>query len=309
MVVGSSKKLIGGLSVSIILTIVVAVLFTEIVLNREKEEIISEKDNQIKVLVSIALILSVASFFMYRVVRANTRFEELKKIDKIKDEFGSMVTHELKTPFVPIRGHIDMLKEPDLLGKLNPDQLESLNIIIKHVTRLEELIADLLDVQKLELNMMTYKKEDFKFGELIKQVTTKYAELAREKEIELVNSATENYPIKSDKEKIERVLSNLIKNSIEFVPEKKGRVEAGAQSQRESVIFYVKDNGIGISKEKQQNLFKKFYQVDTSATRKHGGIGLGLVVCKGIVEGLGGKIWFESEEGKGTKFYFSIPKG
>ena len=307
--VSGSKKLIASLSVSIILTIVVAVLFTEILLDREKDQIVSEKDNQIKILVSIALILSVASAFMFRVVRSSTRSVELKKIDKLKDEFGSMVTHELKTPFVPIRGHIDMLREPDLLGKLNPEQLESLDIIIKHVARLEELITDLLDVQKLETNVMTYKKEDFNFGELIKQVTTKYTELAREKEVELVNSGKENYPINSDREKVERVLSNLVENSLEFVPEKTGKVEVGAKSQRESITFYVKDNGVGIPSEKQQNLFKKFYQVDSSATRKHGGIGLGLVVCKGIVEGLGGKIWFESQEGKGTIFYFSIPKG
>ena len=308
MVTSSSKRLIGALSVSITLTIVVAVLFVDVVLNTEKEEI-SQKDNHTKVLVSVALILSVATFFTYKAVRVNTRSEGQEKIDKLKDEFGSMVTHELKTPFVPIRGHIDMLKEPDLLGKLNPDQLESLNVIIKHVARLEEIITDLLDVQKLEMNSMTYRKEDFQFGDLIRQVTAKYSELAREKEIELVDSAKENYPIKSDREKVKRVLSNLVKNSIAFVPEKTGRVEVGAKSERENVIFYVKDNGTGIPKDKQQNIFKKFYQVDTSATRKHGGVGLGLVVCKGIVEGLGGKIWFESEQGKGTNFYFSIPKG
>ena len=231
MVIASSKRLIGSLSVSIILTIVVAVLFVDLVLNTEKENI-SEKDNQVKVLVSVALILSVATFFTYKAVRANTRSEEQEKIAKLKDEFGSMVTHELKTPFVPIRGHIDMLKEPDLLGKLNPEQLESLNIIIKHVTRLEELITDLLDVQKFEMNMMTYRKEDFKFGDLIRQVTAKYSELAREKEIELVDSVKENYPINSDREKVERVLSNLVKNSIDFVPEKTGRVEIGAKSER-----------------------------------------------------------------------------
>ena len=219
-----------------------------------------------------------------------------------------MVTHELKTPFVPIRGHIDMLKEPDLVGKLNPDQLESLNVIIKNITRLEELITDLLDTQKLEMNLMVYKKEDFKVGDVVEQVITKYTDSAKEKNVELVNSCKENYAIKTSREKIERVLSNLVKNSIEFSQEKNARVEIGAQSDRKSVVFYVKDNGIGIPKEKQQNLFRKFYQVDTSHTRKHGGVGLGLVVCKGIVEGLGGNIWFESEEGKGTSFYFRIPE-
>jgi len=85
-----------------------------------------------------------------------------------------------------------------------------------------------------------------------------------------------------------------------------GRIQITCQKQDETATFSVKDNGVGLSQEEQKNMFKKFYQVDTSHTRKHGGTGLGLVVCKGIVEQLGGKIWFESQ-GVGTRFYFSIP--
>jgi len=100
----------------------------------------------------------------------------------------------------------------------------------------------------------------------------------------------------------------LIRNATDFVPEKKGIIEIGTSEENNLITFYVKDNGIGISKENVDKLFIKFYQVDTSARRKHGGTGLGLVICKGIVEGLGGKIWIDSEEGKGTTVLFTIPK-
>jgi signal transduction histidine kinase len=107
-----------------------------------------------------------------------------------------------------------------------------------------------------------------------------------------------------------QVLSALLYNSIDFVPRQGGRIEITAEYKENdnNIIFGVKDNGPGISKDKQKFLFKKFYQVDTSLTRKHGGTGLGLAISKGIVTGLGGNIWVETEEGKGSSFYFSLPK-
>jgi len=97
-------------------------------------------------------------------------------------------------------------------------------------------------------------------------------------------------------------------NSADFTPAKQGKIEIGARSEDSKIVFYVKDNGAGIPKETQPIMFKKFYQADTSLTRKHAGTGLGLVVCKGIIEGLGGKIWFESQPGTGTSFFFTVPK-
>ncbi|MDE1769015.1 MAG: ATP-binding protein, partial [Thaumarchaeota archaeon] len=112
----------------------------------------------------------------------------------------------------------------------------------------------------------------------------------------------------SDPDRLSQVFANLIKNSVDFVPKSDGVIEINAHGENNQVVFYVKDNGSGIPKEKQENLFKKFYQIDTSLKRSHGGTGLGLVICKGIAEALGGKIWFESEIGKGATFYFTIPK-
>jgi len=132
--------------------------------------------------------------------------------------------------------------------------------------------------------------------------------LADAKHITLLgDTGGQDITLKCDPKRILQVLNNLVNNAIKFVPENTGRIELSARREGDYVIFSVKDNGTGISKEKQQYLFTKFYQVDASLNRKAGGSGLGLAICKGIVEAHGGRIWVESEESKGATFYFSIP--
>ena len=113
--------------------------------------------------------------------------------------------------------------------------------------------------------------------------------------------------IKGDEEKINEIFTNMVLNAIDFVPEK-GKIGIHETESDDMVLFSIKDDGIGIPKNKIGNMFKKFYQADTTATRKHGGSGLGLAICKGFVEGIGGKIWVESEVNKGTTFFFTLPK-
>jgi signal transduction histidine kinase len=124
----------------------------------------------------------------------------------------------------------------------------------------------------------------------------------------LVNGS-QDIKLKCDTERIIQVINNLMSNSLKFVPSEKGKIEIGTRLENESVIFNVRDNGVGIPKDKQDNLFKKFYQIDTSLGRRSGGSGLGLVICKGIVESHNGKMWVESEPGIETTFYFLIPRG
>ena len=131
--------------------------------------------------------------------------------------------------------------------------------------------------------------------------------MAKGKQVQLIISKDKISTFKSDQNRILQVLSALLSNAVEYVPENNGRIDLDVKETDDRIIFSVKDNGIGIYKENQKLLFKKFYQIDTSHTRKHGGTGLGLAICKGIVEGLGGMIWVESEVGKGTVFYFSVP--
>ena len=232
---------------------------------------------------------------------------EIKKMEKQKDGFTSMMTHELKTPLTPIMGHCEMLKETGLLGDLNQDQLYSIEQISENALRLERLIGDVMLAQRLEIGQMNFDKQKFEVMQLMSDIHNDYSQIMKNKQIEFINSTQENLSLWTDKNRIRQVIDNLIQNAIDFIPKNNGRIEIGTWSEDSKIVFYVKDNGVGIPKEMQQFMFKKFYQVDASHRRKHTGTGLGLVICKGIVEGLGGKMWFESEPGKSTNFYFSIP--
>lgn len=237
----------------------------------------------------------------------NEMIERVDAIEKQKDEFASMVTHELKSPLTPIIGWCQTLKNPKLIGQLNSKQLKAVDAIQRNAKRLQQLVGDILDVQKLDLNRMKFESQPVDVNDLLNYMHNNLQNVMAQKNIEQTNSTKEQLTVKSDRNRIEQVLNNLILNAVDFVPSETGKIEYGAQSKGADVLFYVKDNGTGIPSEKQKNLFRKFYQIDTSVTRKHGGSGLGLAISKGIIESLGGKIWIESELGKGANFYFTVP--
>ncbi len=234
--------------------------------------------------------------------------DEREKIDQLKEEFLSIVTHELKSPLTPILGFTQALTKPKLLGKLTPKQLDAVNIILSNATRLKKLIGDLLDAHKLELGKMRFDQKEIIISDLLSGIQSSFDYIVKEKNINMDCEYNEKTTtIISDKDRIEQVLTNLIYNAIDFVPKDIGEIKITAEIMDTFMKFTVQDNGLGISKEKQDKLFSKFYQTDTSQTRKHGGTGLGLSICKGIVENLGGKIYVESAKNMGSKFYFTIP--
>lgn len=230
----------------------------------------------------------------------------LKETEKQKDEFASMVSHELKTPLFPIKFHAKMIRDPDF-GELNEQQKESLNQIYFNAERLETIIDDLLDSQRIELHTMKFKLSEIHLFQIMGEIYHQNEIYMQDKNILFTNVTTDDLIFKSDPGRLNQVITNLIKNSVDFVPDIGGKIEMGAYKENNSVLFYVKDNGIGISKEEQERLFHKFYQTDTSVTRKHGGTGLGLSICKGIVDNLGGKIWIESTLNIGTTVFINIP--
>lgn len=239
--------------------------------------------------------------------------EELLKVDIAKEEFAAMITHELKTPLVPIIGFSELLAD-GTLGELSPIQKEKVSMIHNNAVSLANLITDLLDVRKLELKKMKFDFEKTSAREFIERAVESIRPLAESKKTALTYQIEDgkdgDLEVVCDAKRVRQVLYNLLSNAIKFVPEKTGKVEVSARkvSSDSSIEFAVRDNGIGIPKEKQQELFKKFYQVDTSLRRKAGGTGLGLAISKGIVEAHGGRIWFESMPGSETTFYFSIPE-
>jgi len=232
---------------------------------------------------------------------------ELKKADLLKEEFSSMVSHELKTPLTPLMGYCEMLLDQKSFGSLSETQVDYIKKISSNAETLQRLIGDVLDVQKLDMNRMSFNKQSFEAGTFMEKLKQDSEQLIKDKGIEFIVTDTVNTTLKTDQLRLRQVLDNLIRNAVDFVPSKNGKIEVGTTRESEKMIFHVKDNGIGISKDKQHYIFKKFYQVDTSHRRQHGGTGLGLVICKGIVQSLGGEIWFESEPGTRTEFSFSIP--
>jgi signal transduction histidine kinase len=181
------------------------------------------------------------------------------------------------------------------------------------------LINDIFDVYKLDIGKLKLNKKVVQLASLVKENTPEFELLMRDKQIQLdvkIIPPSEKVNVLCDPRRVGQVLANLIKNSIDFVPEKGGRITIKTETDDSKqindvnsnyIVFTIEDNGSGIPFEKITNLFKKFYQVDTSTKRKHGGTGLGLAICKGIVEGHGGKIWVDTKHAQGTSIKFTLP--
>jgi signal transduction histidine kinase len=232
---------------------------------------------------------------------------QLREADIKKSEFSAMITHELKTPLVAVIGYGSMILHGKF-GELNPALKQKIQIMHENAQRLTDLIQDILDVQRLELGELHLIKKESSAKEVIEQSINALRPHADSKRIIISSNLDQDLKLECDSDRIIQVLNNLVNNGIKFSPNN-SKIDIDAKLEDHSVVFSVKDRGIGIPAEKQGKLFTKFYQVDTSLTRKAGGTGLGLVISKGIVESHNGKIWFESESGKGSIFSFSVPVG
>jgi len=231
---------------------------------------------------------------------------KLKTAKKQKEEFISMITHELKTPLTPIIGFCQALRDPEILGTLTPEQQNAVDTIFKNAHGLQSIIGDLLDSHRLDLKKMKFNFNEVDVVELINSVIINYKKELESKRIHVTVRATPPMLLTTDKQRVEQVLTNIFVNSIDFVPKNTGEITVTAQLQKDSILFTIQDNGTGIPPDEINSIFNPFSQIDTALTRKHGGAGLGLAICKGLVTKLGGEIWVESELGKGTTFYFTI---
>ena len=253
--------------------------------------------------------------------------DELIANDRAKEEFISMVSHELRTPLVPIKLYSEMLLRPGIIGVLNKKQKKAVETINKNMLKQEQLVEDILDVFKLDMGTLHLAKQEIEIFNLVRDIVIDLKTFTSEKQIEItyeINTQS-NKTVFCDSRRIEQVFVNLIKNSIDFVPDKTGKIKVKAQEVKDvpshstadietkstldsgNVVFSVEDNGKGIPNQNANNLFKKFYQIDTSVTRKHGGTGLGLAICKGIVEAHDGRIWIDKNYTAGTAIRFTIP--
>ena len=233
---------------------------------------------------------------------------KLKELEEMKEDFVSSVTHELRSPLGAITTCINMMMEKPEKELINRG-IANLSRMKKDAYRLNRFIDNLLDVAKIERGRINLHKNSIKISQIVEEIYDSLFPLTKAKEINIKIEIDSLLPrILVDSEKIKQVVSNLISNAIKFTPQG-GKIVLKATNNGEYIKISVSDTGIGISKNDISRIFNKFEQV-TSAREKATGVkgtGLGLAIAKGIVEAHGGKIWVESELGKGSTFNFTLP--
>jgi signal transduction histidine kinase/CheY-like chemotaxis protein len=233
-------------------------------------------------------------------------YEHTKSLDRLKSEFVAVVSHEIRTPLTSVKGAIELLSD-DRYFQNSEQQSKLLTIGHANAERLLVLINDILDFSKLESSSLPMNIERQRLEPVVHQAAHNMRTMMEERRIHLEVVLAPDLPdLMLDSNRVAQVLTNLLSNATKFSPSG-GRIEITAEPWQELVRIGVRDHGEGISPVDLPKLFRKFSQVDSSATRKAGGTGLGLVICKGIVEQHGGKIWVESTPGQGSTFYFTLP--
>jgi len=230
----------------------------------------------------------------------------LEKLEEMRKGFIANVSHELRTPMTSIKGFIEGILDNVIPQEKHKEYLE---IVRNEVARLNRLVNDLLDLAKMESGGLQIVYTNFNINELIRRCIIKLESIITEKELEVIANFDEDTLVSADIDAIERVLINLIHNAVKFTPS--GGiigVNTEVDNDGDKVIVSVADSGIGIAKEDLDRIWERFYKVDKSRSLDTVGTGLGLSIVKNIIMEHGEKIWVESEEGKGTTFYFTLKK-
>lgn len=232
-----------------------------------------------------------------------TRFREA---EEMKSTFISVVSHELKTPVSLIKGYASTLHRED--ANWDKETLhEGLLVIEEESDRLNNLINNLLDASRIQAGVFKLELSDLSLPKLAAKVVERFQVQSPKHQFQV--DFPEEFPgVQGDEERIREVIANLLSNAVKYSPEG-GLVRVGGWTDAADVTVYVADQGVGIPPGEQDRLFGRFYRADSSLRRKTPGAGLGLFLCKAIVEAHGGRMWIRSEEGKGTTVFFTLPRG
>lgn len=239
-------------------------------------------------------------------LRNSQLYEHTKSLDRLKSEFVAVVSHEIRTPITSIKGAVELLSD-DRFFTITDKQAKLLRIAQANTERLLVLISDILDFSKLEAGSLPMQFDRHVLDPVVAHAVDSIRALTGERGIHIDVMLAPDLPnLPMDADRITQVLTNLLSNAIKFSPAG-GRVEVTAESVEGGVRVAVKDHGEGIPAHDLPKLFRKFSQVDSSATRRAGGTGLGLVICKNIIEQHGGHITVDSTVGQGSSFSFTLP--
>ena len=241
---------------------------------------------------------------------AHEHIAELEDRDGLKTQFLANISHDLRTPLTAVITHAEILRD-GILGALTARQLESIGGIINGGRQLLNQVGEILTYARGAANQLTVTRSHFALADVVSQVSALNESLVSRKGLELVSDIPADLgTIIADREKVAHIIGNLIGNAIDFTP-KGGRIWVRARRASgaggEECVVEVGDSGIGIDAEHHELVFREFAQVDSSASRRHHGTGLGLTIARKLVELHGGRIWLESALGCGTRFFFTIP--
>ena len=235
--------------------------------------------------------------------------KDLRRLDEIKSEFVAVASHELRTPLAAIKNAIQLVLQRKT-GEINENQERFLSLAEKNINRLTNILNSLLDLSGIESGKMDLNFEEINLRDPIEIILSSFKPQGDGKSIQIKMEVEKDLPsVYGDRKKIAQILMNLVGNAIKFTPEG-GTISVSAKTyngEGKMVTVSVKDSGIGIPEDQLEKVFEKFHQVEGSLHRSIGGTGLGLAITKGLVEAHHGKIWAESDIGKGSTFTFTLP--
>jgi len=252
------------------------------------------------------IVLLVATILFIMSVIITNGFERLAEANRMKSEFVSIVSHQLRSPLSNLRWVLELL----MSGRVNPiseKQIEYFKILKENSDRMRELIKDLLIVSRIEMAKLPLKEIEFSLEELTKKLIKEFEFFAKSSNVEIKFEAQKDLPkVLADSSQIRLVIENLLDNAIRYTREK-GCIQIKIGKREKNIYFEIRDNGVGIPKEEQKYIFQKFFRSESVLKYQTQGSGLGLYISKAIVERSGGKIGFKSQEGIGSTLWFTIP--
>ena len=261
-------------------------------------------DPQILIL-SECIVTAVIFFFGGMIVKG---VEQITKLNRAKSEFIALASHQLRTPLAAINWEIEVLQSKFRKG-LTKRQLQGIENISISTKRMTKLVGDLLDVAKIDQNNLTLKKEKIDLVEIINEAKNNLSTLLKDNGVILklnISGRKKEVMVLGDLEKIKLAVENLLSNSTKY-SRKYGKIEILLKKNNGFWVCSIKDNGIGIPKSQQKQVFSKFFRSYNVSRYQAEGTGLGLYIVKNIIKESGGKVWFKSEESIGSIFYFSLP--
>lgn len=277
------------------------IIFANTVIYAVGTRFFAEPETVALVVIAVTAVLFIMSFTIMR------SFERLAEVSRMKTEFVNVVSHQLRAPISNLTWAIEFLMS-GRIGQDKEKQAEYFELLKENSARMQELVSDLLTVARIETATLVLQKDKVLLAEVVQEVINAFKIFAQSSHVEIKVNIEEGLPaILADRGQLKIAVENLIENAIRYT-KGKGRVQAILKRVENMIYFAVKDDGEGIPKPDQKFIFQKFFRAENARQLQTQGSGLGLYITKAIIEKSGGRIGFESQEGKGSRFWFSLPR-